>query len=144
MIWISPAQSRLSAKTLDRRQSYFYPKGGPCENVKARVGVQAGVHVGVFANLQNRFNLSFAMIPLPRVGSLLVRQLAERRRSLVVLDDISRSDNVSEAVTFGDLSALFSFSAHDQHSLVFLNHLSHGSVTTDELCRRHFDVKLAG
>jgi hypothetical protein len=53
------------------------------------------------------------MVSLSRVGSLLVRQLAEWRSSLIILDDITRSDNISEAIALSDLSTLLSFSAND-------------------------------
>jgi hypothetical protein len=81
------------------------------EGMKGGVGVEWGV--SSWQDLQNCFNLSFTMVPLPGVGSLLVCQLAKWCSSLVILDNITWSDNISESVALGNLSALLSFSTDD-------------------------------
>ena len=75
---------------------------------------------------------------------LLLGEFAEGSGGRVVLDDVSGSDNILEAVALGDLTALLAFATDDQNGAVGLGHLPHGSVTADELTWLDIALELAG
>jgi hypothetical protein len=87
-------------------------------------------------------NDSGGEIAIPRVVPLFLCQLSERCGVGVGLYDVARSDNILEAVTLGDNSALLSLAAHNENGLVRVSHLPHWRVTANELSRRDFDLHL--
>src|SRR6478752_6329264 len=79
-------------------------------------------------------------VSLTGVGMLLSGKLAEGSSSGVVLDDITRCDNILEAIALSNMSALLALTTDDKDGAVLLSHLPHGSVAADELAR--LDVAL--
>jgi len=111
---MSPAQSRLSAKTL-----------GPGQ-------YSVGMEKGEFSEgLQDSLDFGIAIVTFSRVGSFLSCELPEGRRSFIVFDDIPWCDNISEPIAFSYFSTFFSFTTDHKDSLVSLNHLPHGCVAYD-------------
>lgn len=83
-------------------------------------------------------------VALARVGVLLRGELSERGGSGVVLDDIARGNDISEAVAFGNKTAGLTLAADNENGAVLLGHLPHGGVATDELARLDVTLKLEG
>jgi hypothetical protein len=78
-------------------------------------------------------------------GSVLLRsELAERGSGRVVLDDVARSNNISEPVALSNLAALLALTTHDEDGLVLLSHLAHGGVAADKLAGLDITLELAG
>jgi hypothetical protein len=80
---------------------------------------------------KNCFNFGGAIITFAGVFAFLVGKSAERGSSLVILDDITWSDNVSKAITLCYLSAFLSLAPHDEDRVVLFNHLSHRGVASN-------------
>ena len=80
---------------------------------------------------KDRFNLRGAVVALPRVFALFFGQLAEGGGSLIVLDNITGSDNVSESIALCYLSAFLTLATNYEDGIILRNHLSHGRMTCD-------------
>jgi hypothetical protein len=78
------------------------------------------------------------------VLELICGQLSERSSGGVVLDNVSWSHDILEAVTFSHLATLLTLATNDKDRPILGNHFLHRSMTTDELRRGDFNVKLAG
>lgn len=82
---------------------------------------------------KNSLNDDVGEVTFARVGKLGVGKFSEGSSGAVVLDNIAGSDNVLEAVAFGDLAALLALTSHDEDGVVALSHFPHGCMTTNEL-----------
>lgn len=91
---------------------------------------------------EDSLDIDLAEVPIARVSIFLFRQLAERGGILIRLDDVSRRDDILEAVAFRDDAALLTLATDDEDSVVFLSHFSHGRVSADELPWRDFQLQL--
>jgi hypothetical protein len=84
---------------------------------------------------EDGLNLDVLEVALTRVLQVVLGHGAERCGVGVVLDDVSRSDNVLEAIALSDLTALVALTTNDEDSVVFASHLLHGCVAANELTR---------
>ena len=82
---------------------------------------------------ENGLDLDLIEVASARVGPLLSRQLAERRRVRVILDNVAWCHHVAEAVALSHVSTFFTLAAHDEHRVVLLGHLPHRCVPANEL-----------
>src|SRR5215471_13507605 len=64
----------------------------------------------------------------PGVPMFLIRQLTERCSMVVVLNNISRSDNIPKSVVLGNLPTFLSFATHNKYGSIFLSHFPHWRV----------------
>lgn len=55
---------------------------------------------------------------------LFVSQFSKGCSMAVVLDDVSKCDDVLEAVPFGDMPAFIALASYDKHRLVLFSHLA--------------------
>jgi hypothetical protein len=85
-----------------------------------------------------------AEVSLFGVAQLLRGKLTERSRGAVGLDNVTRSHDILEAVTFGDGATFLTLTANDKHGAVLGGHLRHGCVAANELSGRDINLELLG
>lgn len=93
---------------------------------------------------ENGINDNVVEVAVTGSSVLLRSELAERGSGRVVLDDITRGNDILEAVTLGNLTALLALTTNNQDSLVLLGHLPHGGVAADELTGLDVALELTG
>lgn len=93
---------------------------------------------------EDGINDNVGEVAVTRSSVLLRSELAEGGGGRVVLDDVARGNDISEAVALSDLTALLTLTADNKDSLVLLGHLPHGGVAADELARLDVALELAG
>lgn len=89
-------------------------------------------------------NRNIVEVALTAVGMLLRSELAERSSGRIVLNDVSRGDNILEAIAFSDKTALLALAANDKNGAVLLSHFPHRGMAADELTRLNILIKLLG
>lgn len=76
------------------------------------------------------------------VVELLLGQFPERSGVLFRLDEVAGGDNILEAITLGNNSALLALATDDENSVVFFCHFPHRGVAADKLARGDLKLKL--
>lgn len=113
-------------------------------HAKVQDNLRISCPISAVGKHKDRLDLNLAIIPTLGVLEFFIGEFAERCCVLVVLDNVSGSDDVLEAVALGHGSTLLAFTTDNQDGFVLLGHLPHGSVSTDELARGNFHLKLIG
>ena len=91
---------------------------------------------------KDSFDVDLAIVPQPRAFHFVHVQLSERGGSVVIFDNVTRGDDIFEAISLRNKSAFFTFSADDLDCVIFLSQLSHRRVATNKLARRDFHLQL--
>lgn len=99
--------------------------------------------VARISKYKDGINDNVVKVSLTRVLELFGRQLSEWCCGGVVLDDVSRGNDIFEAVSFGDETAFLALASNNENSLVLFGHFPHGGVSANELAGLDFSLKLA-
>lgn len=91
---------------------------------------------------EDGIDAKFLKIKILGIVEFLLGQFPERSGILFRLDEVAGSDNVLEAITLGNNSALLALATDDENSIIFLCHIPHRGVAADELARGDFKLKL--
>ena len=83
-------------------------------------------------------------VALTTVGMLFRSELAEGSGGRVVLDDVAGCDDILEAVTLSNETALFTLTADNKDGAVLLSHFPHGGVAANKLARLDVLLELLG